>query len=68
LSIFKRLFTVEARSFTVSTEQMELDRAKDMGSIMKAGGHYRTNMIDRIYYRTKNADRSIQDQNLSVFK
>jgi hypothetical protein len=34
--VFKRFFTVEARSFTVSTGQMEFNRAKDVDSIMKA--------------------------------
>jgi hypothetical protein len=46
---------------------MELNRAKDMDSIMKADRQYRTNKVDRIIYRTKKADRIIQDKNLSVF-
>jgi hypothetical protein len=66
--VFKRFFTVEARSFTVSTGQMELNRAKDRDGIMKADRQYRTNKVVRIIYRTKKADRIIQDQNLSVFK
>jgi hypothetical protein len=69
--VFKRFFTVEARSFTVSTGQMELNRAKDMDGIMKADRQYcicRTNKVDRIIYRTKKADRIIQYQDFSIFK
>jgi predicted secreted protein len=47
---------------------MKLDRAKDMDAIMKAGGQYMRNKMDRIIYRKKKPDRVKQEQNLSVFQ